>query len=137
MNRTEPFAWFHVDLKRAKDYSLDAIAKRVIAGGAILLVLAGSLPIVTTVHGQLKSPLDYEVQDLRERVSKVESLPTDVALIIAHQKLEDERYKDQQDLEGKLLEGFLALTGGIFTAILGWALHQFGVNLGGRKRSEG
>lgn len=122
------FGWFRIDQKRAKDYSLDAIAKRVIAASALVLLVAGSIPLVTSVHGQQPTTaLEYEVQDLREKVGKFEAVRTDLALVIAHQQLEDERYKEQHDFQGKIVLGFIGEIGGIFMAIFGWFLHQMGI----------
>lgn len=110
---------------------MDSITKRVIALAALVLLVVGSIPILTTnVHGQPRSQLEFEVQDLRNRVERLNSIPTDIALIVAHQKLEDERYKEQMEFQSKIVWSLLGASGGWLMLMLGWLLHQFGITIG-------
>lgn len=140
-NRT---GWFHIDYRCVKDYSVDAIAKRSIAVGAVVILLCGSIPLITSVHGQQPSTqMEYEVQSLRERVKALDNVPTDVALIIAHQRVEDERYKELAEFESKIVWGFVGTSGSLLLGLFMWVLHQFGISFGkqndndriGRKRA--
>ena len=122
------WGWFEIDMGKARDWSVDSVAKRTIAVAALALIMIGSYPLVTSVHGQQpKTRLDYEIEELRSKVGKLDTMPTEIALIIAHQKVEDERYKEQQDFQGRMIWGFLGTGGGVLMAIFGWAISQFGI----------
>lgn len=125
--------WFRIDRERAKDWSVDSVAKRILAISALLLLTAGSTPLLIGVHGQQpKTPLEWEVQALTERMDRagVDKLPAAVALVVAHQQLEDERYQEQRDFQSRLLWGFMGTGGSMLLALFGWVLHQCGVILG-------
>lgn len=123
----------HIDRERANNHSVDAIAKRAIAVGALALLITGAMPLVTSVHGQPTTQLEWEVQHLREQMQEMRSLPTDVALILAHQRLEDERYKETQEFQGKLLWGFVGTAGSTMMGLFLWALNQFGISIGSKE----
>lgn len=124
--------FMHFDRRVWEDRSLDAMAKRVIAALAFVLILGASIPVITTVSGQYDQPktqLEYEVRDLREKVEKLADVNTQIALLVAHQKLEDERFNSDQQF--KLLIG-----SGFGLAILGWFLQQLGVTFGAGRKND-
>ena len=129
--------FLHIDWERATDWSMDAVAKRTIAVAALTLLIAGSVPLITSVHGQVATtPLQQEVEDLRTQVAKLDAVPAELAVVIAHQKLEDERYQQQEDFQNKVVWGFLGTSGGLLLALFGWALNQFGVSFGIRSNGR-
>lgn len=129
------FNFVTIDTEILHNWNVDSVTKRIIAVAAFLLLVAGSVPLLTSVRGQTpNSPLDYEVRDLRQKVDKLDSVPTEIALILAHQKIEDERYQEQQEFEGKIIWGFVGTSGSILMALFLWVLHQFGITFGSEKR---
>lgn len=128
---------FFIDKEVFNNWSMDALAKRVISVAALAILIVGIYPLMTGVHGQQpKNALEWEVQGLRERIdrAKIDTMPTEMALIIEHQKLEDERYQEQRDFESKMIWGFLGTGGGILMAFFAWILHQFGISFGGESK---
>ncbi len=128
---TKRYGWFHVDLQCAKDYTVDAIAKRIIAVGALVIMVCGSVPLLTSVHGQQPSnQLEYEVQTLRERVKDLDNVPTEIALIVAQQKVEADWHREDEEFKGKIVYGMFGLSSAVFMALFGWILQQFGIKIG-------
>lgn len=124
----------HLVWNRAKDNSLDNRAKQVLAVLVLVLAGVGAFPLATAVHGQQpRTELEYEAQDARDRLSKIEAtmanLPVLIAAMAEHQKLEDqiseERFKHEQEFENRVLYGLLGLGGSAILAILGWVLGHF------------
>ncbi len=113
---------------------MDAIAKRVIAVGALALLITGSMPLLIVSGQEPATQLEWEVKHLREQYADLKNLPVDVALILAHQRLEDERYKETQEFQGKLLWGFVGTAGSTMMGLFLWALNQFGVSIGSKEQ---
>lgn len=109
---------------------MDAVAKRTIAVAALALILFGSSPFVLPVHSQPQSDRDWELQHLQEEMKELRNVPVEIALLQQQVKLEESRYEEQRELEGKLIVGFLGNIGGLLLLIGGWVLHQFGVTVG-------
>ena len=123
--------WVHVDTEIFHNWSVDTVTKRTISLVALILLVVGAYPLITAVHGQQpKTQLEFEVQDLQQKVSKLDNVPTEIALMIEHQKLEDQRFDQEQAFQNKIIYGFIGTAGSIFLALFIWALNQFGVEIG-------
>jgi hypothetical protein len=128
---TQTFRLFVINTEILHNWSVDSVAKRLIAVASLLLLLSGIMPLITAAHGQSgNGQLDYEIRDLQDRIRKLDAVPTEIALILEHQKIEDEHYKSQQEFQGKVLWGFAGTIGAIFLAMFVWTLNQFGIVLG-------
>lgn len=138
-----------LDWNLVKDNSVDNRAKQAIAIVVLVLGIAGATPLITAVHGQQqpRTPLEYEVQDARDRISHIEAtmqnLPVLIAAMAEHQKLEDqvteEHYKQEQAFESHVLYGLLGLGGSALLAIFAWVLGHFvriGNAIGGQHHVE-
>lgn len=126
-----------VDHNVLMNWSVDSVAKRTILVGAMAILLCGSIPLMTSVHGQQPSTqIEFEVQSLRERVKALDNVPTDVALIVAHQRLEDERYKELSEFEDKIVWGFVGTSGSMLLGLFMWILHQFGITFGNQNDGD-
>lgn len=121
------------DKECAITWSLDYFTKRAIIIGAIVIALSGAVPLLS-VHGQPKTDLDWKVQHLDEEVKDLRNVPTEIALIEAHLRLQDEWHKDDQNLKAKMVDGFLAVIGAFCLALFGWLLGQLGITIGKKER---
>lgn len=128
-NRTSTFGMFQIDHERAKDWTLDAVAKRTIAVSAMALVMFGASPLVMPVHSQPQTDRDWQLQHLQEEMKDLRNVPLEIALLQQQVKLEESRYEEQRDLESKLILGFLANIGALLLAFAVWALNQFGITV--------
>ncbi len=117
---------------------MKAASGKIIAVAAGLIVLIGSLPLLTSVQGQPQTQEQYEIQHLQEEIKDFRPLPLEVALIQQQLAIQIEWHKEQQERDNKLLWGFMGVVGGIATLIGGWILHQLGVTgitFGNKKES--
>ena len=128
----------HFDRKVFDNWSVDQTAKRIIAIAGICIMITGTVPLIQSVHGNPtpQSDLEWEVKHLREEMAEMRSVPTEIALIMAHQKIEDDRYEEEKQFRWKLFEALLSVGGGTFLALLGWLLHESGLAFGKRNKGE-
>jgi hypothetical protein len=139
INRTNRITFIGVDLKRARTWSVDKISKLAICTTGIIMLCASVPPLFTSVHGQPKTPLEWEVQDLRKNYESLRPLvdanQTAIALFAAHERLEDQWHAEEVGFRWKLLEAILSAGGAIFIALLGWFLHESGIVIGRKRES--
>lgn len=130
--------WFTVDLRILRDNSLQSSAKKLIAIASVVIFLAGTLPLLTDVHGQGMSTqqledeikrIDSAARDLRDQFHEVNAT---TQLLVAQQKVEAEWHREDQEFQSSIVHGVAAMALGIFLALLGWGLSQFGIVIGKR-----
>lgn len=116
---------------------MDSVAKRTIAIIALALLICGSIPLLDSVHGQIpQTPQDWEIQHLQEQMKELREVPTQIALIIAQQRIEADWHKEDEDFKGKIVWGFIGTSGSILMALFLWVLHQFGISFRPSKIAE-
>lgn len=133
INKKRKYCWVQFDPTYAKDWCLDHFAKRTITVAAFLILLGGAWPLVTTVHGQPQTNLEWEIQHLNEKYKALEGLPLAVQLILAHQEVEDRRSDKLENFEGNMVTGFITTIGAIALAMFVWGLNQFGITIGKKR----
>ena len=124
-----------IDTDILHNWSVDQVAKRLIAVGALTLISIGSLPLLTGVHGQSTNPqLQYEVEELQRQVTALPDMKTQLALLAAQVKEEQDtatdHWKRQEEFQSKLIWGLLGTAGSVFMAMFVWVLQHFGVTIG-------
>ena len=132
--RTGLYGLVHFDRNVLNHWNLDTVTKRVIALAPVMMLLMVSVPVMTAVHGQQKSDVDYELQHMRDEIKELRGVPVQIALMQQQLGVMVEWHKEDQQLKSTLIDGFLGVIGAIFLAVLGWGLTQFGITIGKKER---
>jgi hypothetical protein len=121
-------SWGYFDNAKAMDWSMTGAAIKVSVAAALLFITIGFVPLLTSVHGQVgETELDREVARLNKRIDQLDGVPSQISLILEHQRLrdaeEDEREIRHQTFESHEMYGQIGAFGAIFMVIFGAFIH--------------
>ena len=118
---------YFFDKQKAGDWSMTGAAIKVSVAAALVFMIVGIAPLLTAVHGQPETELDREVSRLNRRIDQLDGIPSQISLILEHQRLrdaeEDERELRHESFETKELYGQLGAFGAMMMVIFGAFVH--------------
>ena len=122
---------YFFDKQKAGDWSMTGSAVKVCSAAALLFILVGIVPLITSVHGQQETEIDREVARIDRKIDQLETSAAQssaqVTMILEHDRLrdkqEDERETHHQEFETWALRAILSALAAFGTMVLGYFIH--------------
>ena len=128
---SQSLSWGYFDKEKAGDWSMTGTAIKTCSAAALLFVIVGIVPLITSVHGQQETEIDREVARIDRKIDQLEigasQSTAQLTMILEHDRLrdkqEDERETHHQEFETWALRALLSALGAFGTMVLGYFIH--------------